>query len=87
MNPKTKPNWINKRAFDDQALAYIKDMDLQEERFNVWYQWVQYSAGEITKTDCVVCARSPLTKVIVVPNPYSSTHCAIFNRQFHDKGN
>lgn len=49
---------------------------------NEWYQWAAFTARETKKENCLLCSKSPLNKVIAVPNPYDYQKCAEFGRNF-----
>lgn len=49
---------------------------------NEWYEWAQYTALKLKLTNCLLCAPSPLTELVVVPNPYDYRDCADFNKNF-----
>lgn len=49
---------------------------------NQWFEWAVYTTAEIKKKDCLFCTKTPMSQVVVVPNPYTYEHCAHFNRDF-----
>ncbi len=49
---------------------------------NEWYRWAAFTARETGKENCLLCSKSPLNKVIAIPNPYDYQKCAEFGKYF-----
>ncbi|MGL5955690.1 MAG: hypothetical protein ACRC0X_03690, partial [Brevinema sp.] len=49
---------------------------------NEWYRWASFTAKEVGMENCVLCSKSPLNRVVVVPTTLNYRNCAIFNRNF-----
>lgn len=49
---------------------------------NEWYKWAAFTAKETGKENCLLCSKSPLNKVVAIPNPYDYRKCAQFGRNF-----
>lgn len=49
---------------------------------NEWYRWATFTAKETGKENYLLCSKSPLNKVIAVPNPHDYLKCALLFRRF-----
>lgn len=58
------------------------DILLETAQSNQWFQWASFTASEISKENCLFCTKTPMSQVVVVPNPFTYEHCAEFNRDF-----
>lgn len=68
---------------DEQIDDYSnEDIFWETAQNNEWYKWATFTARELGMDNCLLCSKSPLNKVIVVPNPHDYQKCAIFNRNF-----
>lgn len=64
----------------------IKDIFWEIAQNNEWYRWATFTVIEQGMDKCLLCSKSPLNKVIVVPNPHDYQKCAVFNRNFCHAG-
>lgn len=64
----------------------IKDIFWEIAQNNEWYRWATFTVIEQGMDNCLLCSKSPLNKVIVVPNPHDYQKCAVFNRNFCHAG-
>jgi len=73
-----------RRNVEDENFEGTSEEDILWEtaQNNDWYKWATYTAREVGMSNCLMCSKSPLNKVIVVPNPHDYVKCAMFNRHF-----
>lgn len=73
-----------RRNVEDERTEGVKEENILWEtaQNNDWYKWATYTAREIGMSNCLMCSKSPLNKVIVVPNPHDYVKCAVFNSHF-----
>nr|XP_029536203.1 uncharacterized protein LOC115141463 [Oncorhynchus nerka]XP_029536204.1 uncharacterized protein LOC115141463 [Oncorhynchus nerka] len=53
----------------------LKDTTQEEEVKNEWYKWAKYTANKHRMDNCIFCSKSPLSDVIIVPEPASFKNC------------
>lgn len=48
---------------------------------NGWYKWALYTVKEMTDEECIICAKSPDTIPIVIPEKHTYDECAEIQRR------
>ncbi|XP_036826014.1 uncharacterized protein LOC110489625 isoform X3 [Oncorhynchus mykiss] len=54
----------------------FKDTMQEEEVKNEWYKWAKYTANKHRMDNCILCSKSPLSDLMIVPEPASFKNCA-----------
>lgn len=80
-NLLTKPNSPPQEDDADETANMLepeplKDKTLEEAVKNDWYKWARYTADRHRMDDCILCSKSPLSEVLIVPEPASFDSCA-----------
>ncbi len=83
----TEPMIIKYRRNTDYDMQGDEEINQNYElwdtaQINEWYRWAAYTARETGKENCLLCSKSPLNKVIAIPNPYDYQKSDEFGRNF-----
>lgn len=61
---------------------YKVDIVWEAAQNNEWYKWATFTARELGMDNCLLCSKSPLSKITIVPSPHDYYKCAQFNQNF-----
>lgn len=59
----------------------FKDKTMEEVVKNDWYKWARYTADQHRMDNCILCSKSLLSDLLIVPEPASFDDCANWKKR------